>query len=201
MKLLLFLVLAGSLAASAVVPVSADDAMKSHHFHRTSYRGAPDLQLTLALVQAGGGPANFDAGRLIGVLAGPNTATEVAALDQRYGAGAVKAFVKTFTYAVNDALKVATAKGIALPATPVPDPSDGRALEAALLSAGRLPGGKFDVGYLIEHAVSHDIHVQIMHDMNGDPSIGPQRNAQFHIILTRAIKDLQLTYFLAPDER
>ena len=55
--------------AAAAMPGMSDGMM----YHRTSYRGAPDLPLTLSLVIAGGGPAHFDAGTLVGTLGGPLT--------------------------------------------------------------------------------------------------------------------------------
>ncbi len=63
-----------------------------------------------------------------------------------------------------------------------------------LVYAGTMPNGRFDVGYMIEHLVSRPIHVAIMHDMNADPQIGPQRNADFHVILTAVIDDLKKAY-------
>jgi hypothetical protein len=164
-------------------------------YHRTSYRGTPDLALAVSLVTAGGGPEHFDAGKLIGVLAGPNTDAEVAKLTKQYGAENVKAFLSTFTYAINDTLKFITAHKIALP-SPSPDPTDGKALSAALYKAGIMPDGRFDIGYMLEHAISHEGHVAIMKDMNEDPSIGPRTNAMFHVILTQAMKDLKAAYGL-----
>lgn len=188
------LVTAARPAPAAGFDGAATDPMAGM-YHRTSYRGAPDLALAVSLVVAGGGPAHFDAGKLVGVLAGPNTGAEVAKLTKQYGADNVKAFLSTFTYAINDTLKFITAHKIALP-SPSPDPADGKALSAALYKAGIMPDGKFDIGYMLEHVISHEGHVAIMKDMNEDPSIGPKTNAMFHVILTQAMKDLKAAYGL-----
>jgi hypothetical protein len=50
---------------------------------------------------------------------------------------------------------------------------------------------RFDVGYMIEHLVSRQIHVSIMQQLNADPDVGPTRNADFHVIFTTVIQDLQ----------
>jgi hypothetical protein len=63
-RTLMALVIGGLLAAAPAAPVLAnqDSSMGGPMYHRTSYRGAPDLNLALAVVLAGGGPkvnANF----------------------------------------------------------------------------------------------------------------------------------------------
>jgi hypothetical protein len=192
---------ASALLVSSAKPLSAagmeqaGPGQMAGMYHRTSYRGQPDLALAVSLVTAGGGPEHFDSAKLIGVLAGPNTDAEVAKLTKQYGADNVKAFLSTFTYAINDTLKFITAHKIALP-SPSPDPTDGKALSAALYKAGIMPDGRFDIGYMLEHVISHDGHVAIMKDMNEDPSIGPKTNAMFHVILTTAMKDLKAAYGL-----
>jgi hypothetical protein len=72
------------------------------------YDGIPDLKLTAEMVAAGGGAA------------GKNAPAALAYLTKTYGAADVDGFFRTFTYAVNDSLKYATAKKIALPAVAVP---------------------------------------------------------------------------------
>ncbi|HZY97553.1 MAG TPA: hypothetical protein VFE35_10685 [Candidatus Cybelea sp.] len=160
----------------------------------TRYLGTPDLPLTAAVVQAGGGAQHFDSLKLLGVLAGPNTNAEVQSLTQRYGKERVAAFVVTFNHAIDDALVAATKAGVTLP-----DPSpglaqDGKQLSGQLLEAGTMSDGRFDIGYMLEHLISRQIHVTIMQQLNADPDVGPQRNADFHVILTTVIQDLRTQY-------
>ncbi len=186
-------------ATVSVIGAGAASAqMSSMHMHeqQTRYYGTPDLELTAALVQAGGGGEHFDAGQLVGVLAGSNKDAEVKHLTQMYGADGVTKFLGTFTFAINDALKIATSKGVAIP-TPAPEiATDGRALSEALFKAGSMPSGRFDIGYMLEHLISRPIHVELMHDINAEATYGPAVNAQFHTILTTAIYDLKSAYGL-----
>ncbi|MFY9665600.1 MAG: hypothetical protein WAL67_02960 [Candidatus Cybelea sp.] len=160
----------------------------------TRYLGAPDLPLTAAVVEAGGGAQHFDSLKLLGVLAGPNTNAEVQSLTQRYGQERVTAFVVTFNHAIADALAAATQAGVKLPDPPPGLAQDGKQLSGKLVEAGTMTNGKFDVGYMLEHLISRPIHVTIMQQLNADPDVGPQRNADFHVILTSVIQDLRTLY-------
>jgi hypothetical protein len=165
-------------------------------YHRTSYRGTPDLHLALALVVAGGGPAKFDSTTLVGTLAGASTGAEVKKLTAQFGAANVKSFLGTFTYAIDDTLRIVQSNHIVLPSKPIPNPKNGPLLAAALYKAGVLPDGKFDVGHMLEHAISHPVHVVLMHDIDANPAYGHKANANFHTILTQAVFDLKAEYGL-----
>lgn len=160
----------------------------------TRYLGTPDLPLTVAVVEAGGGAEHFDAQKLLGVLAGANANAEVQALTQRYGQERVTAFVVTFNHAIDDALAAATQAGVKLPDAPPGLAQDGKQLSGQLVEAGTMSNGRFDIGYMLEHLVSRPIHVTIMQQLNADPDVGPQRNADFHVILTSVIQDLRAQY-------
>src|SRR5215469_12869808 len=125
------------------------------------YSGAPALSVTAALVAAGGGAAHFStATALTSMLGKATVAAEVKKLSGQYGAANVAQWLKTFDFAVTDALKIATAKGVKLPA---PDPKmTGKALATTLAKAGTAPDGTFQIEFLLDKAVSHPIHVQVM---------------------------------------
>lgn len=160
----------------------------------TRYLGAPDLPLTAALVEAGGGAQHFDSLKLLAVLAGANANAEVRSLTQRYGQERVSAFVVTFNHAIDDALIAATQAGVKLPDSPSGLAQDGKQLSVQLVEAGTMSNGRFDVGYMLEHLISRDIHVTIMQQLNADPDVGPKRNADFHVILTSVMQDLRTQY-------
>jgi hypothetical protein len=192
--------LAATLTA-ATVPASAQSmsgmsTSKARYSPAGVYTGAPELPLTLAVVGAGGGPSAFDSAKLVGVLAGPLTQAEVAKLGKQFGSANVGSFLKTFDFVINDSLKIVTAEKVALPSTPAPDPSDGKALSAALYKAGVLPSGKFDVEYMLDHLVTHKIHVQVMDDIDADKGLGPVADANYHKVLTQAMLDLKGAYKL-----
>jgi hypothetical protein len=126
-------------------------------------------------------------------LTGPLFDAEVAKLTTQYGKQQVGQFLTTFNFVVNDSLRIVTMKGVALPSHPNPDPTDGRALAAALWSAGQTGGG-YNVEVMLDRAVSHPIHVQVMKDIDAKYGLGV--DAQYHAILTTAMMDLAAAYHL-----
>ncbi len=157
------------------------------------YTGKPALQVTLAMVIAGGGPNNFNTVTLLKVLTGDKFDAEVGKLTKQYGKAKIGNFLKVFDYVVADSLKIAGEKHVALPRTPSPDPHNGPALAAALWSAGQTGNG-FNVEVMLDRAVSHPIHVQVMKDI--DAKYGIAADADYHAILTTAMHDLAAVYNL-----
>jgi hypothetical protein len=159
---------------------------------RTSWAGPPDLALTKAFLDAGGGPQDFDAALLVRTLAAAHPG-EIAALRARYGAHDTAQFVETFDVAVRYVLRDVRAANVHLPRRAVPSPVDGAALAHALVRAGTLPNGAFDIGYMLEKLVSHPIHHDVMRRLDADPRIGHLRDEQWHVILTRFLIDITRT--------
>lgn len=157
------------------------------------YNGPPALPVTLSMIIAGGGPQHFDTVTLLKVLAGKNFNAEVGKLTKQYGKDKVGNFLTVFNFVVEDSLKIVTAKKVKLPSTPSPNPKDGKALAAALWNAGILPGG-WSVEVMLDRAVSHPIHVQVMKDI--DAKYGIAKDADYHAILTTAMQDLKAAYKL-----
>ena len=153
----------------------------------TTYTGTPELAVTSEMVAAGGGAKHFDSKKLVGVMAGKNAPAAVTYLTGHYGAANVDAFFRTFTFAVDDSLRIATEKGIKLPAARVPS---GPVLTQHLYAAGTMPNGQYDVGYMLERLVSHPIHMYVMWDINKQPALGKKTDETFHIILTDAMHKL-----------
>lgn len=191
----------GTLTA-ATNPAVAQNAMggmdTSHarYSQASVYTGSPTLPLTLSVVIAGGGPSSFDSAKLVGVLAGSLTDAEVKKLSAQFGPDNVGSFLKTFNFVINDALRLVKQNNVALPSTPLPAPTDGKALSAALYTAGVTPAGNFDVEYMLDHLVSHPLHLQIMDDINNDPALGTKADGNYHAVLTQAVLDLKAAYKL-----
>ena len=158
------------------------------------YEGPPDLALTLALIDAGGGPANYKTTTLLHTLAGPLTGPEVAKLTKQFGKDNVASFVQVFDFVVADTLSIVTANHVALPAKPSVDPANGKALAAALYRAGLRPNGQFNVEVMLDKLVSHPIHSVVMVDI--DKKFNTPVDGDYHIILTQAMKDLKAAYNL-----
>jgi len=189
------------ISVTCAAPAFADDsAMSSMNMPGARFGGsvssaAPKLPTTLSLVVAGGGPADFKTTTLVGVLAGPNADAEVASLTKQFGAPTVKQFITTFDFVIADALRLVKEKGVALPASPDPDPKDGKALSAALYTAGvDTSTSSYNVEYMLDNLVSHPIHVQIMKDI--DAKYGVAADANYHVALLQVMKDLKSAYSL-----
>lgn len=152
------------------------------------YHGQPDLGLTAAVVAAGGGAQHFSSLRLMRAMAGPHLATELRILRNRHGAQAVADMPATLDFLIADALRVVTAKHIALPA-PNPPPAKRHALVRAMWFAG-VSGGTYDVGTMLERMLTHRVHQVIMADTDANPGIGHARNETAHIMLAEMMNDL-----------
>jgi hypothetical protein len=187
------LMLAGTAVASASLMPNVVDQPTRFSGSCCIYTGAPALQVTLSMVEAGGGPKDFSTVTLLKTLTGTLFAPEVAKLTNQYGKDQVAQFLKTFDFVVDDSLRIVSEKQIALPSQPSPDPKDGMALASALWGAGQTGQG-FNVEVMLDRAVSHPIHVQVMKDI--DAKYGLAVDAQYHAILTTAMKDLAAAYHL-----
>lgn len=186
-----FAMLCTLLQSPAVAATSSD--VKARFSSAGVYSGAPDLPLTLSMIVAGGGPAHFTSTALVGTLAGSSTKAEVAKLTKQFGAKKLQSFLTVFDFVVADSLKIVTAKKVPLPKEPLPDPKDGKALAAALYSAG-VEDGRYNVEIMLDKLVSHPIHVQVMDDI--DAKYGRNADANYHVILTQAMLDLKAAYGL-----
>jgi hypothetical protein len=188
--------LAGALAAALVLSAGAASAqmIPTARFGGSVYSGAPDLRLTLSMVEAGGGPADFKTTKLVRTLAGSKADAEIAKLTKQYGAKNVKEYLAVFDFVVNDALKRATEAGVKLPSSPSPDPKDGAALTTALYKAGVDPKAGYNVEYMLDHLVSHPIHDQVMDDI--DAKFGKTADGMYHSVTLVVFRDLKQAYNL-----
>ena len=151
------------------------------------YSGAPALNVTAALVKAGGGAADFSFSKALVSMLGEKTVNaEIAKLTKQYGGGEVHTFITGMDYAVKDGLKRATEAGVKLPAAPAD--LHGVALARTLVTAGTAPDGVWWSGYLFDHALSHNIHNQVMEDINAN--VSPQADMTTHKILNQAMYDV-----------
>ncbi|HEY9086460.1 MAG TPA: hypothetical protein VIN40_11080 [Candidatus Tyrphobacter sp.] len=179
-------------AAAALMP-SISDQPTRFSGSCCVYTGAPALAVTLSMIEAGGGPAHFSTADLLKTLTGSLYGAEVTRLTKRYGSAQVGQFLKTFNFVVADSLRIVNAKHVALPKQPSPDPHNGGALAGALWAAGQTGQG-FNVEVMLDRAVSHAIHLQVMTDIDG--KYGLAADAQYHAILWTAMKDLAAAYHL-----
>ena len=149
-----------------------------------SYKGAPDLQGAISLVVAGGQAGHFSIVKALTALAGAATAkAEVAKLTKQYGAASVGSYVAVQNFAVNDAVKIATAAGVKFPAPSV----KGTALAVRVVKLG-LVNGTYYEGVQLDHLVTNKIHEAVMNDI--DKKFGVAADANYHKISNQAHYDL-----------
>lgn len=181
---------AGTTTAATTAAAATADASQqaeSNMFGGPIYDGEPNLGATAALIDAGGGADNFSfQAALVSMLGEETVNAEVAKLTKQYSAADVKGFIDGMDFAVNDAIKLVTDAGVTLP--PAPAELKGADLAKALVQAGTAPDGTFWSGYLFDKALSHDIHNQVMADI--DASVGMDADQLTHKILNQAMFDV-----------
>lgn len=176
-------------AAPAAQDSSTDQARSApqNWFGGVVYDGDPDLELTAALVEAGGGADNFSFARALVSMLGEDTVNaEVDKLQEQYDQERVQGFIEGMTWAVNDGLKRATEAGVELP--DAPEDLTGQTLAKALVEAGTTPDGTFWSGYLFDKTLSHGIHNQVMADIEAE--FGHDADESTHLILNQAMYDV-----------
>ncbi len=148
------------------------------------YMGTPDLDAAMSLVTAGGTPGDFSITKALTALAGDQVAdAEVAKLITQYGKANVASFVAVQNFAVNDAVRIATAAGVKFP-TPT---LQGKALAARVVNLG-LEDGTYYEGVQLDHLVTNKIHEQVMDDI--DQKFGAAADGNYHRIADQAHYDL-----------
>jgi hypothetical protein len=184
--------------ASLCAPLAVSAKMMSDVTNQSSrfsgpgvYTGKPALQVTLSMIEAGGGPSNFQSTTLLKTLTGDKFNAEVAKLTKQYGKAKVGNFITVFNFVINDSLRIVKEKGVTLPSKPDPNPQNGPALAKALWDAGQTGNG-FNVEVMLDRAVSHPIHDQVMDDI--DKKYGIAADADYHAVLNTAMNDLASVY-------
>ena len=173
--------------ATPAAPMQQMNASAMNWFGGPTYNGAPALDVTAALVEAGGGAADFSfAKALVSMLGEETVNAEVAKLTKQYGEKNVTGFINGMTFAVKDGLKRATEAGVTLPAAPAD--LKGAKLASTLVVAGTVPEGSWWSGFLFDKALSHDLHVKVMQDIDAKFGHGADENT--HKILNQAMYDV-----------
>lgn len=175
----------GLMLMTIVAAYSAEQGM--NWFGGPVYDGAPALQVTAALVAAGGGAEHFSFQKALVSMLGEKTVNaEVGKLTKQYGADKVQDWIAAMDFYVPDALKIATAQGIKLPDPPAD--LKGHKLAETLVHAGTAPDGVWWAGWLFDHALSHQIHMQVMADLEAKRDRAYDENA--HRITNQALYDV-----------
>jgi hypothetical protein len=178
-------VAAALFAAGAAQAQMSGMTMEQSRYGGPVYTGAPALAVTASLVRAGGGPAHYSTAKALTSMVGPKLVTaEVGKLTKQYGKASVGSWLTVFDFAVADSLKIATAAGVKLPAGPLA----GHKLAATLVGAGSDKTGTFYTGFLLDKAVTHKIHMQVMEDI--DSKYGEPADQNYHKVTNQAMVDV-----------
>lgn len=175
---------------TAFVLVSGALAQGSHKMDMSryggpAYMGKPALSVTASFVAAGGGPAKFSAAKaLVSMLGEATVNAEVAKLTSQYGKDRVGKWLVMFDYAVADALRIAKEAKVALPAANL----SGKELALTMVQAAMDKDGTIYTEFLLDKALSHDIHEAVMDNM--DKKFGPSDDLDFHRITNQALYDV-----------
>ncbi len=117
-------------------------------------------------------------------MAGPSVANaEVAKLTKQYGQERVSSYVIVQNFAVDDAVKRATAAGVKFPSPTL----QGAALAKRVVTLGLINGTYYE-GYQLDHLVTNPIHDAVMNDI--DAKYGTVADANYHLISNQAHYDL-----------
>jgi hypothetical protein len=178
-----------TLVAAATVATLMGAALMTAHAHGryggSSYSGKPALAVTASLVQAGGGAAKFSSATALTAMVGSKlTNAEIAKLTRQYGKAKVASFVQVGDFAVKDALAIATKAGVKLPKATL----RGKQLASTLVQAGLEKDSTFNVELLLDKAVTHKIHEQVMDDI--DKKFGASADANYHKMANQAYYDV-----------
>lgn len=165
----------------------AESEMNKNWFGGESYQGDPALEVTAALIKAGGGAESFDfSTALVSMLGEETVNAEVSKLIEQYGEEEVTTFVAGMTFAVKSGIKHASMAGVTLPAAPAH--LTGAELAKTLITAGTSADGTWWSGLLFDKALSNTIHNQVMADI--EAIHGFEVDKLTHKILNQAMYDV-----------
>jgi hypothetical protein len=184
MRFLHILSIAGALSLALVAPAAAQQT------------ASPDLQTTAALLQAGGGSDAFSGKTLMMFLAGTRSQyeSEIASLDDKFGAPNVTSFLDVFTFVFTDSLKQLQSSGpVALPSPNTDMVSDPESLAEVFYKSGVTEDG-FSVAALLEKLFGHDVHATVVKAVSA--KYGDKANQNFEAVLMQSMSDMKSAYDL-----
>lgn len=161
---------------------------ESGPFGGTVHDGAASLQLTAALIQAGGGTESFSTRTALDNLLGSAAADqELAKLEHQYGAPGVRRWLEISDWLMHQGIVQLRNTGTELP-TP-PDDLSGAKLVAALVDAGLAPGDTtFWSSCWYDQLFSHGINKVLVEDL--DRRFGERRARSAYAVNNQAMYDI-----------
>jgi len=150
---------------------------------------APNVALTVAVIDAGGGTQHYDTVQLFGRLAGRLAGPELTRLRFQYGKRNVASFLSVFDFAVKDIVLGFRDRHVNMDIAPLPDPRDGRALSAALVTQASRADGTLDVDTMLDRLLAPAGRERVRNDI--DKSFGTEADRNFRAILLQSLQDMK----------
>jgi hypothetical protein len=128
-----------------------------------------------ALLRAGGGASNFSLrDALASVIGDAKADRELDQLGAKYGVYVVAQWENIAVYTIGDAVAVAAAEGVTLPAPP--SHLQGKALARALVRLGIARNGRFDIATMGQRLVPQRVNEAVINDISNrfDMTDAPQ---------------------------
>jgi hypothetical protein len=180
-------------SAVLLIPILASaqhmKGMDMARYGGPSYTGKPALAVTSSFLTAGGGATSFSTAKALTSMVGADTVkAEVAKLTKQYGKARVDKWLAIFDYAVADAVRIATKAKVKLPKATM----SGKTLAATMVKAAMDKDGTIYTELLLDKALSHGIHEQVMNDI--DKKFSPEEDLDFHRITNQAMYDLAVAF-------
>jgi hypothetical protein len=170
--------------ASAQLSPTSD----SSRYGGPPYTGEPSWDMTAGFVGAGGGAKTFSTATAFTAMLGQQTiAKELIKLKREYGETRVKQWFVVFDFAIDDALKQATAAGVTLPDASL----SGQDLATAMVKASMDKHGTVWSELFLDKAVGHDVHMKVMDDI--DQKFSAEDDKDYHRITDQALYDIGKT--------
>ena len=149
------------------------------------YNGAPTLDVTWAMVDAGGGAGNFSIERALRKAAGEDwVTTELSTLTEHYGRKKMRVWAETFEFAVTTSIAKNEEAGMMMPKSPM----QARRLAMAMVNAGVDEAHTFTTDLWMDRTESHTTHMKVMDAM--DKQYGSDADADCHQISNQLFFDL-----------
>lgn len=149
----------------------------------------PNVALTVAVIDAGGGAEHYDTVALFRTLAGHLAGAELLRLRMQYGKANVASFLSVFNFMMGDIVTTFRDQHVEMNVTPAPDPHDGKALAAALLAQAAKPDGTLSTDAMLDHLLSPGLNSRIRSDT--EKKFGVPSYDNYRTILLQTLADMK----------
>ncbi|MBV8688671.1 MAG: hypothetical protein JOZ59_01065 [Candidatus Eremiobacteraeota bacterium] len=150
---------------------------------------APNVPLTIAVIDAGGGPQHYDTVSLFRTVAGRLAGAELFRLRMMFGRAKADSFLSVFNFAVKDIVTAFHEQRVDLNVSPAPDPHDGHALSVALVTQASRADGSLDAATMLGRLLSPSTNARVSADI--ERNFGADGDRNFLTVLQQSLQDMK----------